>query len=123
MNDKQYDWFQRMTTALANLRIEFANSRRIDEAVYIPTTQKIVAAVDRLKIEMPTVEEYAAIHEFWDGEAHEGLEWLSEAMERIRLHFAPIDQDDDYFNEEELYEKEMDRRYHAFHGEVPWWAQ
>lgn len=125
MNNTQHDWMIRMTANLELMNEQYRTTG-IDNTLKTETSRKIQEAVRRLqkKTAMGAIineEEYAAANEFWDGEADSHVEWLAECLRIIAIYTA--EPDDDGFNEEKEYEKEMDRRYRQFHGDVPLWAQ
>ena len=115
----------RMHANLTTMREQYQTTG-IDEALKAETSRKIQEAVRRLqkKTAMGSIiseEDLAVSNEFWDGEADSHVEWLTECLRIIAIYTA--EPDDDNFNEEKEFEREMDRRYHQFHGDVPLWAQ
>lgn len=130
-NDKMYnkaqiDWSRRMWANLDDLRTQYHNSRTPDSGLLSETDRKIREAVRRLRLVVTDQEEFAASNEWWDGEEDGLIMWLRYCLSEIERHCGYVhdDQPDDPEPDfERLYELEMDRRYHQFHGNVPDWAQ
>jgi hypothetical protein len=121
MNAAQYDWMNRMQANVATLREQYYGASAFDNELLAETLRKVREAVKRLKLKVISLEENAANHEFWDGEADARVEWLAEALRIIGIYTA--EPDDVEINEDRLYELEMDRRHYAVHGGDPEWAQ
>ena len=123
MTEKQIAWTHKMYQNIAELQAQYQD-RGIDKKLRDTTERQIFEATRRLKLVVIDEEEFAADNEFWDGEADCRTEWLEEHMRVITSNFAdPFRDEDDYFDEEALYEKEQDRQYFLRHGNDPWWAQ
>lgn len=117
MTSQQHDWFRRMTENVSTLREQYHGASKFDEKLLAETDRKVKEAVRRLKVKVVDVEEHTANNEWWDGEADRRVEWLNEALRIISIYTQ--EPDDAYVDFERLYELEMDRRHHAFHGDVP----
>lgn len=117
MTSKQHEWFGRMQANVETLREQFYGASAFDKQLLAETLRKVGEAVRRLNLKMVSIEENAANHEFWDGEADARVEWLAEALRIISIYTQEPDEPEPDF--ERLYELEMDRLHHAFHGDVP----
>ena len=121
MTPQQFDWMRRMEENISTLRQQYHGASKFDAKLKAETSWKIQKAVRRLKVTVMDEVNWAADNEWWDGEADAHVEWLNECLRVIRIYTAePDDMEPDF---EALYEKEMDRRHHVFHGNVPQWAE
>lgn len=117
MNDAQYDWMNKMTANITTLREQYHGASKFDELLLAETDRKVREAVRRLKLNVTDEVTFAADNEWWDGEADARVEWLNECLRIISIYTAEPDDNEPDF--ERLYELEMDRRHHQFHGDVP----
>lgn len=94
MNETQKDWFRRMSENVSHLRNQYHLSQLrliTNQEIMNETERKILSAVERLNLRVLDIEEYCAMHEFWDGEEHCNLMYLSYLLFQIKRHFNDID--------------------------------
>lgn len=123
--DKQQDWLVRMNANIDNMTKQFRTNRKVDVNLLAETSRKVLEASRRLSLKhhfrVVSEEDFASFNEWFDGEALVRLEWLKEHLRVIAIYTHEEDGPEPDF--ELMYEREMDRRYHQLHGNIPRWAE